>query len=119
MPLVIAFDPRDLPEHFDDHGSDFGATSEADYEQLAVRFLMAPLTGRAAACRACSDCNCVVSGSVHQCSTSDGNFIRYDTATNTLGIVSARGKIRTFYKPDPAFHRTVPNIKFYHGKCEQ
>jgi hypothetical protein len=68
--------------HYGDHASDFGATSDIEYEQMADRFLGGPkLPG------------------VFECTRKKGDIVRYDPATNELGVLSSSLIIYTYFKP--------------------
>lgn len=88
---------RKLARHFSDHGADFGAVSEADYEQKADVFLRKPITPN-----------------VHErVRVTDGDTIRYDSITEEYCVLSFDGYIRTYYIPDPIVHGAPTNYDYY------
>jgi hypothetical protein len=77
-------DNEKLNVHYENHGSEFGASSETEYENLARDFLTGPKKDN-----------------VLETIRSNGDILRYGPQSNTLGVMSKDGNIRTFYKPEP------------------
>jgi pyocin large subunit-like protein len=73
-----------LNEHFQEHGSDFGASSASDYERMADAFL-----GGSKA------------ETVHECIRACGMKLRYDSADEAFGILDRANVILTYFKPVP------------------
>jgi filamentous hemagglutinin len=88
---------RKRARHFSDHCTDFGATTEAEYEQMADGFLNCPLP---------PDCE-------ERVRPRDGATIRFNRITEEFGILSADGYLRTYYIPDPAIHGEATNYDYY------
>ncbi len=75
-------DPETLQDHFDRHGSDFGATDPEDYANRATEFLTEAHTTNLPT------------------KIDDRGGIRvYDPETNSFGAYNPDGSTRTFYKP--------------------
>jgi filamentous hemagglutinin len=88
VPVATAFfDYALLYEHFWDHGSDFGAKDEYDYQERAREFLNADLAVRT---------------TVQECIRArNGDVIRFDRTTDEYGVIGYDGIIKTYYKPVP------------------
>ena len=69
-----------LTEHFLDHGTDFGAKSEADYEAQAGQFLTAQ-----------------GNPDIQEKMNYERNIVRFNPKTNEFAILSPSGLIRTYY----------------------
>jgi len=95
--------PMKRARHFQDHGSDFGASDEFDYESMANSFLTNPLD----------------SDTLEGTRGRDKATIRYNTATEEYGVISFDGYIRTYYKPDPAIHGLPSNLDYFNSNCNQ
>lgn len=80
-----------LNGHYQKHGSNFGCADENQYEAMADEFLGGPKQS-----------------SVLECVRGRGDLCRFDMLTEAYGILSAKGEIRTFYKPIPC--ASVPII---------
>ena len=92
-------DPVKLLDHYSRHGADFGATSAAQYEQMADLFLNGPRgTG------------------VLQKFRANGDRVRYHPVTEAFGVVKPDGTIRTYYKPAPAVHGYPTNLDYFHAQ---
>jgi len=108
LPTTNGFaDKVELLDHFARHAGDFGATSEAEYEMLADRFL-----GRSLA------------AGVLECKRSGGDIIRFDQTTDEYGVLSQERIIRTYFKPIPRVltggrkgHRHATNLAYFHAEC--
>jgi len=100
LAFTAGFDPLRLAAHFQAHRADFGAATAAAYEALADRFLGGPIDTR-----------------THQCVRSNGDVLRYSELTQEFGIISARGVIRTYFKPKPRRHRYVTNLTYFRVEC--
>ena len=86
--------------HFQDHGSDLGATSAADYEAKADAFMTGPLR----------------SGALQKLNA-DGDLVRYDPGTDEFGVLNRfTGNIRTYYKLDPRVHRYPTNLDYFEAQ---
>ena len=70
-------------DHFEKHGTEFGATSPTDYVLKAHSFLHDPPAGTLTRTRA------------------NGEVVMYNPATNTFGILDINGAPKSFYKPAP------------------
>ena len=73
-----------LTYHFQEHGSDFGASNANDYERMADAFLGGSKTATA-----------------HECVRSCGMKLRYDPADESFGVIDRANIIRTYFKPVP------------------
>jgi len=69
-------------DHFGDHGTDFGATDRFHYEALADQFITA-----------------ATRTSFYECHRRQGDFVRFDRATEEFCILAHDGYIRTYFKP--------------------
>jgi hypothetical protein len=74
----------ELALHHAEHGSDFGASTPAEYEQMADAFWSNPKPSH-----------------IFQCTRTHGDVLRFDTMTETFCVLSSAMVIRTFYKPVP------------------
>lgn len=109
------YGPVQLNNHFQLHGSDFGAATAGDYELLASQFLTSPL----------------VSPKLEH-KRSLGDLVRFDPSTNHFGTM--RGSIiRTFFIPVPCItlppaeraaartakkcHDYTTNLLYYRATC--
>jgi RHS repeat-associated protein len=93
------FHPDRLVDHFERHGGDFGARTAAEYEQMADRFLTDPRPE-----------------GVLERVRPNGDVVRFDPSTDTFGVVSRDGTIRTFYRPDPAVHGRASNLEYFNAQ---
>ena len=84
-------------QHFGDHGADFAATSDADYEARADAFI----GGK------------VPKYTLQSKRPSNNDLIRYSPATNEFAILSFDGYIRTYFKPDIGDHQLPRNLDYY------
>jgi pyocin large subunit-like protein len=73
-----------LRDHFQEHGSDFGASNPDEYEHMADAFL-----GGSKA------------STVHECVRRSGMKVRYDPTDDAFGIIDSANFIRTYFKPVP------------------
>jgi filamentous hemagglutinin len=87
---------RQLNDHFNRHGSDFGARTAAEYEAQASRFLSGPRSSR-----------------VLESVRTNGDIVRYDPVTEEFGVLRKDGTIRTYYKPDPSVHGYPSNLDYF------
>ena len=46
----------------------------------------------------------------------NGDVVRFDPSTDTFGVVSRDGTIRTFYRPDPAVHDRASNLECFNAQ---
>ena len=78
---TYAFRNQDLfNEHFNKHGHEFGDISQAEYLKIANRLF--------------------ASQDALRKTESDGDLLFYDEGSNTFGVLSKDGYIRTCFKPD-------------------
>ena len=104
MPYTLGFlDKELLAQHFDEHHLEFGAATEEEYELLADTFLGSPLDPGAQEC----------------IRVSNGDIIRYNRITDEFGVLSAAGVIRTYFKPNPIFHRQPTNLDYFRKECNK
>ena len=115
MSASLRFDPSLLPDHFDRHGHQFGAMTEAQYEAIAVAFMTRVLPASPVKCRACPTCACLAYGVIHECVVR-GDTIRFDTVTQEFCVLGANGYLRTYYRPDVGL-TGVPGINYFHRRC--
>ena len=102
MPLVFR-KPRKRADHFSDHGADFSAVDEFDYERKADAFLSLP----------------AVAPILEIIRPREGDTIRYNSVTDEFGIISHDGYIRTYYIPDPAEHGYPTNLDYFNAHRNQ
>ena len=88
-----------LTRHYNDHGADFRARTEMEYQQLADNFL----TGSR-------------NSSTLEITRSNGDVVRYDSGTDRFGVISSAGSIRTFYVPDPSVHEYTNNLAYFYAQ---
>jgi pyocin large subunit-like protein len=91
----------DRAEHFKAHGEDFDATSAIEYEEMAVAFLSAT-----------SDAH-IVEG----IRRGNGDTVRFHRVTQAFAVMRSDGIIKTFYKPDPAWHGFSSNLAYFQNEC--
>jgi filamentous hemagglutinin len=95
----FASEPQ-LLDHFGRHAADFGATSPADYEAMADRFLTGDLPP----------------GALEKVRP-NGDVVRYNPVTEEFGVLKSGGAtIRTYYVPDPAVHGYPSNLEYFHAQ---
>lgn len=80
-------DDAALLDHFDRHKKEFGFSNVKDYERAAEAFMLGPVREP------------VREG----LRTFNGDRVRYDRTTVTLGVVSKTGFIKTFLRPKDKF----------------
>jgi filamentous hemagglutinin len=94
----------ELNRHFQEHGSDFGASNAAEYEQMADAFLGGnkPST-------------------VHECIRRCGMKVRYDPVDESFGVLDGADIIRTYYKPIPcsSLPGSIRAASRQAGRCHQ
>jgi hypothetical protein len=101
IPLTKGFADRTRRlTHYGDHAKDFGAADDVQYEQMADIFL-----GRA------------VPAGAFECYRIGGDLVRYDPATNELGILAMTGTIHTYFKPKFCRHATP--LELAQRKCHK
>ena len=88
-----------LPRHVNDHGSDFGVTTEQEYLKQARNFLEKTPTP-----------------TTETFISPEGTYFRYDTATNEFGIINKFGGVSTYFKPDTKIDYWLKQIKDYAPK---
>jgi len=86
---------RNALQHFQDHGAQFGAQNALDYVRQAHQFLHNPPSTVLTRVRA------------------NGDVVRYDPVSNTLGVMDKSGAPRTMFKPDPAKHGYPTNREYF------
>jgi hypothetical protein len=107
-----------LNHHFQEHGSDFGASNSNDYEQMADDFL-----------------GSAKPETVHECVRASGARLRYDPGTDAFGILDRNSVIRTYFKPVPCSslpgsvretarvsgrcHRYANNLVYFKAECSR
>jgi pyocin large subunit-like protein len=95
--------PADRADHFQRHGSDFGAVNEMEYEAKAESFLKGPK-------------NATTYEQIRAC----GDVVRFDSASNEFGVVAANGDIRTYFIPIPGVtHRYQSNLAYFQATCKR
>ena len=100
MTILPRFANQDLlNDHFLDHGSDFGARSETDYEMQAGNFL----TDRS-------------NLDILERSNYSGDLIRFNPRTNEFGILSPSGQIRTCYILERANQKFPSNMDYFNDQ---
>ena len=104
MPIARAFaDSGSRADHFQRHGSEFGASSEDEYERMAREYL-----------------NTEASISVLDCiRLGNGDIIKYDIASQAFAVMRKDGIIRTFFKPDPAWHGFPSHLEYFQVECDK
>jgi len=101
IPLTMGFADKDRRlTHYGDHGADFGTITVHEYERLADNFLGKPKPATA-----------------RDCIRRDGDMVRYDRATNELGILSSAKVIRTYFRP--TFCWAATPAQRARGKCHK
>jgi len=46
----------------------------------------------------------------------NGDLIRFNTSTDAFGVLSSKGEVRTFYKPNPAVHGKASNLDYFNAQ---
>jgi pyocin large subunit-like protein len=108
----------ELIQHFGEHGNEFGAATDTEYEALADAFWHDPKPAH-----------------VQECRRRRGDILRFDPITQTLSAVDNKSVIRTFFKPIPCVSVTVPqraamkaagrchdytdNLLYFQARCRQ
>jgi len=90
-------------DHFQKHGAEFGASSDIDYEDMARDFLNGPPP------QTVLDCT----------RRSNGDYIRFDRATDAFAVVRADSVIKTFFKPQVAWHKFRSNLAYFQWECSK
>ena len=101
MPFTSGFDPLQLGDHFTKHRSDFGVSTEEEYQTLADTFLGGPRNADTEEC----------------IRARNGDILRYNRVTHEFGILTARGYIRTYYKLNPRVHKMASNLAYFLMEC--
>jgi pyocin large subunit-like protein len=91
----------DRADHFEKHGKDFTASSEVEYEQMAVAFLNAPGSRD------------ILEGTRR----SNGDTMRFDRITQAFAVMGSGGIVKTFCKPDPNWHGFISNLAYIRNEC--
>jgi hypothetical protein len=84
---------------FRKHGGDFGAQTQAEYEQQAKDFLN-------------GDLNSDTLEKVRP----NNDVVRYNPKTNEFGVKTSSGTIRTYFSPDPAIHGFPTNLDYFNAQ---
>ena len=84
-----------LESHYTDHGSDFGAKSAVEYQNLAKSFMNNNNSNILSKTRA------------------NGDIVKFNNSTNEFGVMTSQGIIRTYYKPNPAIHGETTNLDYF------
>lgn len=79
--------------HFADHAHDFGAATDIEYEEMADIFLGGPAPIGA-----------------FECTRKHGDLVRYDPATNVLGVLAVDKTIHTYFKPKFCWQATPEQV---------
>jgi hypothetical protein len=95
-----------LNGHFENHGSDFGATTASEYEQQASDFL----TNKE---------NRDVLEFKRVRGYRAGDTARFNPETDEFGVISPDGTIRTYYRPDPSVHGFATNLDYFNSEKEK
>jgi len=88
--------PADRARHYARHGGDFGATNEMEYEEQADIFLGAP--------KSITSLESI---------RGNGDRVRYDPATEEFGVLAKNGRIKSYFRPDPAVHGLKTNLHYF------
>ena len=103
MPRTKGFQTSILrASHFRKHGHTFGCLTETDYERKATAFF-ARIDYRIRSARR----------------PRESDIIFYDYQTNEFGVVTKRGFIRTYFKPNTSNHRLPRNLDYYFAESIQ
>jgi hypothetical protein len=86
-----------LRAHWEDHGRDFGARTEAEYESQAIRFMNGPKGPE----------------TFEKTRIKNGDIMRYNPRTEEFGVRSADGTVRTYFRPDPSVHGYSTNGAYF------
>ncbi len=92
---------RQLNRHFAEHGSEFGAATPQDYEQMADLFLKAPQ-----------------SLSIRQCRRARGDLIRFDPVSGAYGVLDQNNNVRTFSGRFHAPRWQLRNLLYFSGTAK-
>jgi filamentous hemagglutinin len=95
-----------LNGHFEDHGSDFGATTASEYEQQASDFLT-------------NQENPDILEFERVRGYRAGDTVRFNPETDEFGVISPDGSIRTYYRPDPNVHGFATNPDYFNFEREK
>jgi hypothetical protein len=98
------FDKLRLADHFQDHGADFGASSEAEYDQKASDFMCGPKALSTWECRRPAKLD-----------GTPGDIIRIDPVSWAIGCVSSTNIVRTYFILKPVNRTTV----YFKWTCSQ
>jgi filamentous hemagglutinin len=93
----------DRADHFENHAQDFGATSEIEYENMAIEFLNSSLD----------------SDTLEGRRSSNSDTIRFNRVTQAFAVMRIDGVIKTFYKPNPAWHGFSSNLAYFQNECRK
>lgn len=110
---------RNVP-HRDDHfavhfrdGECFGATTAAEYEARAVKFLCTRPAKGVMVCTRRTAAGC------------PGDMLRYDPVTREFGILMRNGRVLTYYEPfrksqaHPRGHTAISNEEYFRQQCKR
>ena len=109
---------KTLAQHYADHGGEFGTTTEAEYFRLADELWASPKPLH-----------------IKECKRKKGDIVRFDTLSESFGVVDKNNVIRTFFKPIPCHtipstqravmqqegrcHGSVDNLTYYREECRR
>ena len=103
MPPVHGFpDQQAKDDHFQKHGSEFGAADANAYEALAIAFLTS-----------------AKSGTMEECTRTQGDWIRFDKVSRAFGVVASDGYIRTYFKCNKLIHRQMSDLQYFKIECKK
>lgn len=99
MPLITKGfkTPQQRKQHFADHGKQFSAADDAQYEAMADTFIGAPLA----------------KFMLQSKRPYKNVLVRYNPMTNEFAMLGADGHIKTYFKPSTADHWLPRNLDYY------
>ncbi|MBI2263631.1 MAG: hypothetical protein HYU64_00435 [Armatimonadetes bacterium] len=93
-----------LSSHFKKHGHEFGYRTPEEYLEGARKLALLPTGGP------------ILRGKGARRS---GDIITYNRGTNEFLVVSRKGIIRTYFKPDSKIHRYPTNLDYYDAQIRK
>jgi pyocin large subunit-like protein len=97
------FDPDYRRQHSEDHGHEFGARTEAEYEAMADHFMTKPMEDTMEQCLRKPYCHI-------RC--------RYDKRSQEYGTMYLTGNLITYFIADPEIHGWTTNLQYFWHRCE-
>lgn len=91
-----------LNGHFEEHGSDFGATTAEQASDF--------LTDQ-------DNPNILEFNRVR--GTRAGDTVRFNPETDEFGVIRPDGTIRTYYRPNPKLHGFATNLDYFNSEREK